>query len=116
MMLLRQSLCCIVICNGIPVHAGVLLHCVHHGDPLEGLAQIHLHALIGDLSGSQDFLGDMTVHSLREIHHAVIVCVCLVQLHQREFRVVAGVHTLVPEYTADLIDTLHTADDKALQV
>ena len=49
-----------------------------------------------------------------EFHHALIVCVCLIQLHQCELRVMTGVNTLIAEYTADLVYTLKSADDQSL--
>ena len=100
----------------IPVHAGILLHRVHHGDALEGLSEIHLHAVVHDLRGSQDLLGHRAVEVLRQIHHAVVIRIRLVELHQGKLRIVAGIQSLVAEHAADLIDALQAAHDQALQV
>ena len=55
-------------------------------------------------------------HILGDVHHALIVGVCLIQLDGGELRVVAGVHALVAEDTADLVDLLEAADDQTLEV
>ena len=100
----------------VEVHTGVLLHGVHHGDPGKGLAQVHFDAVIHDLCGSQHFLGHIAEHVLGQVHHAVIIGIGLIQFHEGEFRIVAGVQALIPENTADLVDPLQAADDQALQV
>ena len=58
----------------------------------------------------------MAVQVLGEIHHAVVIGVCLIQLHQGKLGVMSGVQSLVTEYTADLIDALQAADDQSLQI
>ena len=58
----------------------------------------------------------MPEERLGEIHHAVIVGVGLIELHHSELRVVAGVHALVAEDAADLVDLLEPADDQALEI
>ena len=55
-------------------------------------------------------------HILGNVHHAVVIGVCLVQLDGGELRVVLGVHALVAENTADLIYLLKAAHDQALEV
>ena len=102
--------------NLVEVHARVLLHRVHHGDALKGLGQIHLHTLVGDGGGAQYLLGHVAVQVLGQLHHTVVVRVSLVQLHQGELRVVAGVKALVAEHAADLVHALQSAHDQALQV
>ena len=46
----------------------------------------------------------------------MVVGVGLVELHEGELGVVAGVKALIAENAADLIDALETADDQALEV
>ncbi len=55
-------------------------------------------------------------HILGNVHHALIIGVCLIQLDGGELRVMTGVHALVAEDTADLVDVLETADDQTLEV
>ncbi len=75
-----------------------------------------LSAVVGDGGGTADFLGQEAVHFLGQVHHAVIIGVGLVELHEGELRVVTGVKALIAENTADLIDALEAADDQALEV
>ena len=100
----------------VEVDAGILLDGIHHGDSGKRLAEIHLDAVVRDRRGSEHFLRDIAVHVLGQIHHAVVIRVRLVQLHEGEFRVVAGVQTFVAEHSADLIDPLQSADDQPLQI
>src|SRR5574344_491815 len=58
----------------------------------------------------------MTEHILCQIHHAIVISICLIKLHQGKFRIVSGVESFVAEYTSDLIDSLHTAHDQSLQI
>ena len=67
-----------------------------------------------DLHGAVDLLRYAAVHRLGQIHHAVIVGICLIQLHERELGIMAGIETLVAEYASDLIHSLKTADDQTL--
>ena len=64
----------------------------------------------------QNFLCHMTVQILCQIHHAVIICICLIQLHQGKFRIVSGIQTFITEYTSNLINSFQAADDQSLQV
>ena len=98
----------------IPVNSCIFLHCVYHGDPLKRLAQIHLHAIVNDLSSSQDFLGHMAVKIFCKIHHAVVVCICLIQLHKSKLRIMSGIQTFVTEYSSDLVNSFQTAYDQPL--
>ena len=69
-----------------------------------------------DLRAAAYLLRQITEHALGELHHSVVVCVCLVELHKCELRVMLGVYTFVSEYTADLVDSLESADDESLQI
>ena len=100
----------------VEVYTGVFLYCVHHGDSLKGFAQIHFHSVVGDGSGTKHRLSHMTVKVFGKIHHAVVVGVSLVQLHQGKFRIVTGIQTFVAEHPADLINSFQAADDQPLQV
>ncbi|MPN32215.1 hypothetical protein SDC9_179691 [bioreactor metagenome] len=53
---------------------------------------------------------------LEEVHHVMEVGVGLIQLHRRKLRVMLGVHTLVAEDAADLINPFQTAHHQPLEV
>ena len=53
---------------------------------------------------------------LCECHHPVVVLVLNIKLHTGELWVVVTVHTLIAEVLANLIDTLETTYDEALQI
>ena len=98
----------------LEVNAGILLYGVNHGDALEGLAEIHCNTVVNDGGGAENLFCHVAEHILGEIHHSVVVGVRLVKLHQRKFGIVSCVKSLVSEYTSDLINSLKSADDKAL--
>ena len=108
------SLC--IVGNSVEIDAGVFLDAVDHSDALEGLAEVDLDAVVGDHGSTAYFLSQILEHALCELHHALVVGVCLVQLHQRKLRVMSGVNTLIAEYSADLVDSLQAAYDQSLQV
>ena len=112
----RQRLGRLGVRHFVEIHARVLLDRIHHGNALEGLRQIQGVLPVSNDLAAGHFLCHIAVKILGQIHHAVIVGVGLVQLHQREFRIVPGVQSLVAEHAADLINPLHAAHDQALQV
>ena len=99
-----------------PVNTGILLDGVHHCDPLEGLGEIHLDPLVVQLHGAKDLLSHMPEHLLGQVHHAVVIGICLIQLHHGKLRIVACVDTFIAEYASDLIDFIEPAYDQPLQV
>ena len=116
MMLFCKFSCLLQSLNFIPVNACVLLHCVNHCDTLERLTEIHRDSFVYDLCRSEHFLCDKTIQVLCQIHHAVVICKCLVKLHQSELRVMSCIKTLITEYTSDLIYLLESSDNQSLQV
>ena len=58
----------------------------------------------------------MLVKLFNEIHHALVIGECLIKLDGGEFGVVLGIHTLVTEDSAYLVNAVHTADDESLEV
>ena len=115
-MLFCKFSCLLQSLNFIPVNACVFLHCVNHCDTLERLTEIHRDSFVYDLCRSEHFLCDKTIQVLCQIHHAVVICVCLVKLHQSELWVMSCIKTLITEYTSDLIYLLESSDDQSLQV
>ena len=71
---------------------------------------------VGDLFGAGHLFCHIAVKVLGQVHHAVVIRVGLVQLHQRELRVMPRVESLVAEDAPDLVDALHPADNQALQI
>ena len=100
----------------VPVNTCIFLNSVNHCDALERLSKIHLDSFVYDLSSSENFLCNETVQILSQIHHAMIICVCLVEFHQSKFRVVSCIKTFVTEYSSDLIYSFQTTNDQSLQV
>ena len=98
----------------IEIHACVLADGFGHGDLLEGLAEIDLQVAEGDLILAVDDLVDVLDDAFRAFHHAFDVRVGFVELDGGEFRVVAGIHTLVAENAGRVVDPLESADDAAL--
>ena len=98
----------------LKINAAVLLDRVYHSDAGKRLGQIHLNAVISNLGGAQHSLGHMAIHPLGQVHHTVIIGICLVQLHQGEFRVMASIYTFVTEHTPDFIHTLQAAYNQPL--
>ena len=98
----------------IKIDACILLHRIHHGNALKRLGEIHGMLPVSQHLRTGHFLCHIAVKVLGQIHHAVVIGVCLIQLHECELRIVSGVQTLITEYTTNLIDTLHAADDQSL--
>ena len=67
---------------------------MHRGPP-PGRRQVHLHALIGDLSRTADLLTHGSDQLLGERHHVVVIGIGLIHLHRCEFGVVARAHPFV---------------------
>lgn len=53
---------------------------------------------------------------LGNIHHAVIIRERLIKLYAGEFGIVANIHTLVSEVSADFIHSFHAAHDKPFKI
>jgi len=98
----------------VKIDACILLHRIHHGNALKRLGEIHGMLPVGQHLGTGHFLCHIAVKVLSQIHHAVVIGICLIQLHECELRIVSGVQTLITEYAANLIDTLHAADNQSL--
>ena len=115
-MLLRQRSRLLQSLHLIPVHTGILLHRIHHCDTLKRFSKIHLDSVIDNLRGSQNLLGNMAVKILCQVHHSIIIRIRLIQFHQRKFRIMSRIQSLVAEYPADLIDSLQASDNQTFQI
>ena len=100
----------------VKVDARILLDGVVHRQARKRLREVDFHTVIRDDRAAAHLLGKVTEHVLRQLHHAVIIRVGLVKLHQRELRVVARIDALVAEHTANLVNLFKAAYDEALQV
>ena len=100
----------------VEVDAGVLLDRLDHADPLKRFAQVDLGVAVENGGGAQNLEGDVAQQLLGQVHDVLEVGVCLVELQHGEFRVVLGVHALVAEDAADLINLVKAADNQAFQV
>ena len=115
-LLIRQLLSFLCSLNLLKINPCVLLNGINHGQPLKGLSKVNLHLSIGNKSSPTYLLGYMAEHVLRQIHHAVIIRVSLVKLHQGKLRIMSGIQPLIAEHTANLVDPLHTAYNQPFQV
>ena len=113
MALLRESLRLLVGGNLIKIDAGVLLHGLHHGETRERLAEVNLVLTVLDHGRAAHFLREEAEHGLGQLHHSVVIGVCLVQLHERKLGIVAGVDTLVAEHAANQVRRRSVSSDKA---
>ena len=116
MMLVCSFSCLFQSMNFIKIYTGIFLNSVKHSDTLKRLAKIHLNTIVYDFRCAQNSLSNITVKILCQIHHAVIICICLVKLHQCKFWIMTGIKTLVTEYAANLIYFFKSAYDQALQI
>ena len=127
--------CRLCVRNLIKVNATGFLDRLYHGDPAKRFAKINddrfliLSCCFGLVLVSflrripvnnggcpEHFFCHMAVHGFRQIHHAVIIGVGLIKLHQCKFRIVLGVQPLIPEDAADLVNPLHASDNQSLQI
>ena len=115
-MLVCQLLGFLITLHFVKINTGIFLDAVYHGNALEGLTKVDLDTIVAEFGAADNLLCQIAEHTLGQLHHTLIIGICLIKLHQRELRIVTGIHTLVTEYTADLVYTLHTADDQSLQV
>ena len=115
MMFVSDSLCFCCISYLVEVYAGEFFNGVNHSLSCERFAQIQFVTAVNHFCGTQYVLRNGTEHFFCDVHHAVIVCVSLIQFHQGKFWVMTNGDTFVTEYTADFIHTFKTADDQTFQ-
>ena len=56
------------------------------------------------------------VHIFDQIHHTLIIGICLIHFNGCKFRIVRWIHALIPEDSADFINPFKSADNQLLQV
>lgn len=89
---------------------------VHHRKPRKRLGKVDFDAAAGHDLGAEDVSRDRADEVLGQIHNPVVIGIRLIQFQQREFGVVARVHTLVAEHAAQLVHLLKAADDQPLEM
>ena len=113
---LCNSLSLVIAAYFVKVNTGIFLYRVKHRNALKRLAEIYLRSVIGDNVCAEDLTRNMAVEIFGKIHHTMIIGICLIKLHEREFRVMAGIDTFVAEHSADLVDLFKPADYQPFEV
>ena len=116
MMLSSKLLCCFIICYFIKINSCIFLDRIIHSQTCKRLSKVNLDTIVRNLGRTANLLCQITEHGLCQFHHSLIICICLVKLHQCEFRIVASVNTLITEYTANLINSFKSAYDQSFQI
>ena len=83
-----------------------------HGDAIKRFGEIDLVFAVSKRSFAQYVGAYRAKHFFREIHQVMIIAPCDVELHHREFRIVANRNALVAEAAVNLEYAFETADDK----
>ena len=83
---------------------------------MEGLGEVEHAALIFEDLGAQRLARGVAEQAFGEVHQALVVLVGLVELHHREFGVVARADAFVAEVAVDLEHLFEAADDQTLEV
>ena len=102
--------------NLVKINARIFLNGISHGKSSERTLQVNGGSLIADMESPANLLCKIPEHGLGKFHHPVVVGICLIELHQCKLRVMTGIDSLVPEYSSDFVNALHTADNQTLQV
>ena len=106
----------LVLAHLAQVIARLLLDSFQDGQTAVGCLEVHDIVAYFHLCGAVYSDGYLLQQLLGEAHHPVVVFVLYIELHAGELWVVAAVHTLVAEVTADLIYALKATYDEALEI
>ena len=98
------------------VNADIFLDSLRHRKTLPAGGQVNILLLPSALICAENAQRGAGQQILEQVHHVVEVGIGLIKLNGRELWVVLCVHALVAEDAADLIHTLDTAHDEALEV
>ena len=104
------------IFHRVKIHTGIFLHCSYHGHALKRLAKVYHFLAVRHGSRAAHFFRHMAEHIFRQIHHTVIIRICLIEFHQGKFRIMSCIQTFVTEYTSDFVDSLHSAHNQSFQI
>ncbi len=102
--------------NRHKVNAQILLDGIRHGKAAVRRLQADLVAEPSHVIRAQNLFGSTRENALKDIHHYVKIGIGFVKLNRSKFGVMAGIHALIAEDTADFVHALQAADNKALQI
>ena len=89
------------------------LNGIHHVNTFEWFVKFDLSSLIDNWSVAFNSFCNVLDNTFSQVHDILEVCISLVNLDRSELRIVCSVHPFVTEDTTNLIDALHTTDDKS---
>ena len=92
------------------------LNSIHHVHSLKWFVKHDFSSLIDNWTIAFNSFSNVLDNTFCQIHNIMEVCISLVNFDRSKLRVMCGIHSFVTEDTANLIDTFHTADDKAFEV
>ena len=88
MMLISKFLSCLIICYFVEINTCIFLMASFMVRRSNGFPRSILDTVVGEFCGTADLFCKVTEHGLCQLHHSLIVSVCLIKLHQGEFRIV----------------------------
>jgi len=100
----------------IEIYTCIFFNRIYHSNSVKWFPQIHFDTVVYDFCSSQHFLRHIAIQIFCQIHHSIVICICLIQLHQCKFRIVSCIQTFITEHTTNLIYSFHTAYDQSLQI
>ena len=113
---LGTSSCSFVAVPFVVIDTSILLDCFNHRQPFPRFAQCDFNALIQNMVTAANGLCQCPVHIFDQIHHTLIIGICLIHFNGCKFRIVGWIHALVPEDSADFINPFKSANNQLFQV
>ena len=98
------------------VNTSNFLDDVNHVNPFKRFVDFDFSSLVVDWSISINRNGCMLDNAFSQVHDILEICIGLVNLDGSELWIVSCVHPFVTENTANLINSLHTTNDEALEM
>ena len=89
---------------------------VNHVNAFKWFINLDFSSLVVDWSISIYRDSSMLDNTFRQVHDILEICIGLVNLDGSELWIVSCVHSFVTEDTANLINSLHTTNDKTFKV
>ena len=72
--------------------------------------------MILNLERSVNLHDHLRNHVLSQLHHIVVISICLIELACSEFRVMSKIDALVSELLSDFEDSVNSSNNKLLKV
>lgn len=113
---LSKSLSFFICLYCIKINACIFLDSIIHSKSSEWLSEVDLSAVISNLSCAAYSLCKVSEHTLSKLHHTFIICICLIQLHKCELRIMSCVNTFISVYTSNFVYSFKTTNDKSLKI